>query len=135
MSKIGIIKAEGLINVVYQSKCPRLKGGGKLTYQIGERESDSTLHLRILENPGGGTYHVHWLCGRSIENTLSSKSKWTGQDLNDFMDSGDNNVGGFVLAALKDIGLVCNKDSTYLPLNTFRSILERFKKEKIESVH
>lgn len=130
MYTIGIVKAEGLINVVYQSKCPRLKGGGKLAYQVGERESDSTLHLRIVENPERGTCHEHWLCGKSIENALAHKSKWTGKSLNDFMDSGDNNVGGFVLAALMNFGLVCSKDATYLPQTTFRSILEKFQKRE-----
>lgn len=116
------------INAIYEYGCMALRNRSWLIYEVGERVSDSTLHLRIVQNSEEGTFSREWICSKDIVEVLKIKPQLAGVDLKEFMKFGDSNTGGFVLAICVDLGLVRKKDArTYEYVVNFdlRSAVEK----------
>lgn len=110
-AKIG--KKEGSVIYICTSCCPSLTGKSKLAYKIHQSTLNKHFHLRIIGNTGQGSFPVEGIWTEDIENSLEIQSRLTGENINSFICSKDRNAGGFYLAVLMDIGLVCKETSKY----------------------
>lgn len=93
------------IQTVYEGRCESLSGRSTLTYAIGRHE-DGTLHLRIVRNSGGGMACTEWAAARAIDAVVLDQSELTSSAFGVLHPGKSINTGGFVLAVLKDLGLV-----------------------------
>jgi hypothetical protein len=127
MSKDAMRQITDSINPIHEDGCMALRNRSWLRYEIGERVSDRTLHLRIVENSGEGTFCNEWICAKDIVKVLDIKSRFSGNDLNRLMGFSDLNTGGFVLAIFAHLGLVCKKDGQFyerVAHSSFRGAVE-----------
>lgn len=126
-----VVEAQSLTSRTYKLNCKSLNGRNTLFYEVEERGLSSDFCIRIVENTGGGRPPVEGIDLLRIKKAAAGQIISSGRDLNKLMGFGNRNAGGFFLAILKDIGLVCKKTSAYLQPNDFKSMLEnRLKKNK-----
>lgn len=124
---------------IYEGECPSISGRSTLTYAIGRHAKDATLHLRIVKNSGGGgMFCKEWAAASHIEAIVKGTPELTAKSFHVLHPGKSINTGGFVLAALKDLGLIrANEDNTRLheqvPTATFeRQALARIGSESAE---
>jgi len=96
------------MKVLKTSTCKTLSGKSTLTYQIGCLP-DSSIHLRITKNSGGGFFSDEWIAVEDIQAAL--KKRIEGQAITSFLltpvFSGKSaNNSSFLLATLKHLKLV-----------------------------
>ena len=93
------------IQTAYEGRCESLSGRSTLTYAIGRHE-EGTLHLRIVRNSGGGMACTEWTSARAVDAVVLDQSELTSSAFGVLHPGKSINTGGFVLAVLKDLGLV-----------------------------
>ena len=96
------------IRVLKIASCTSLSGKSTLTYELG-CTSDSEIQIRIKANSGGGFFSQEWISLKSIEDVLEKTAAGTPLTTTAFLPifSGRSvNTAGFLLAVLKDVGLV-----------------------------
>ena len=116
------------IEVIYTGECLSLSGRSTLTYAIGRHTEDGTLTLAITGNLGGGGM---WCKDRAsasaIQDVVLGESGLTAKSFHALHPGRSINTGGFILAALKDLGLIrTNEDNTrlheHVPTTTFEQV-------------
>lgn len=96
------------VRILKTASCPSLSGKSTLTYNIG-CNALSEVQFQIIANDGGGFWNNDWVAQQSIQEVLDSQAH--GHDLTSatfraIYPSKSTNSPGFLLAVLKDIGLV-----------------------------
>jgi hypothetical protein len=103
-----------LIQTIHQGECPSLSGRSTLTYAVG-RHPDGTLHLRIVANSGKGMFCDEWIEATHIDAVVRGVLELTSSSFHVLKPGRSTNTGGFVMAALKDLGLIrVNGENTRL---------------------
>ena len=95
------------IEVVYQGECESLSGRSNLTYAVG-RHPDGTLHFRLVYNSGGGMFCPDWIPGSDIDAVAVGHTELTSRSFQVLKPNRSTNTAGFVMAALKSLGLIRN---------------------------
>jgi hypothetical protein len=98
--------------VDYQGVCPSLTGRSVLTFQIGRHPDDvhRSLHLRIARNSGGGMFCKDWASLAAVDEILRNANPVTARSFWALHPGRSINTAGFVLAILKDLGVVQPKN-------------------------
>ena len=94
------------IETIHTGECPSLSGQSILTYAIGRNPEDQSLHLRIVANSGGGMFCDEWASGSDIDAIVQSNLVLISRSMSELHAGRSINTGGFVLAILKNLGLV-----------------------------
>lgn len=96
--------------VDYEGECDSLTGRSVLTFQAGHDPQTNVPMLRIARNSGGGMYAKDWALVEHIDAILAKADPLTGRAFNDVHPGKSINTGSFILAILKDLGVVQAKD-------------------------
>ena len=96
------------IRILKTASCPSLSAKSTLTYNIG-CNAEGEIHFQIIANDGGGFWNDDWVTQQSIQEVLNKQS--LGHDISSatlraLYPSKSNNSPGFLLAVLKEVGLV-----------------------------
>ncbi len=116
------------IEIIHQGECLSLSGRSTLDYAIGRHPDDGTLHLRITGNSGGGMWCKDWASASAIQDVVLGEKELTAKSFHVLHQGKSINTGGFVLAALKDLGLIrANAENTrlheHVPTTTFEKVV------------
>ena len=116
------------IEAIYKGECPSLSGRSTLSYTIGRHTEDGTLHLRISDNSGKGMWCRDWASASAIQEVVLGEGDLTAKRFHVLHPAKSINTGGFVLAALKDLGLIrANEENTrlheHVPTMTFEKVV------------
>ena len=123
----------GSITAIYIGECPSVSGRSTLVYAVGRHEADSTLHLRIADNTGKGMWCKDWAPAQAIEAIVVGAQELTAKSFHGLHPGKSINTGGFVLAALRDLGLIRPVEANtrhheHVPMVTVeRAVTERLK--------
>jgi hypothetical protein len=101
-------KTEPDMRVLKTSSCKTLSGKSTLTYRIGCNH-DSTVHLRISKNSGGGHFSDEWIAFEGILEVLKERPRGTpvlAHLLTPLLKGKSVNTGAFLLAALTHLKLL-----------------------------
>jgi hypothetical protein len=94
------------MRIIKIASCPTCSGKAKLTYHFGCTK-DNQLHIRIVENSGGGFFSEEWV---PLKATLAALDKAphpiTAIPFINLFIGKSVNTPGFLLAVLKQEGLV-----------------------------
>jgi hypothetical protein len=87
--------------------CPSLSGKSKLTYEFG-LDDKSTWHVRIAKSSGTGYYSKDWVPMEHVQRVLAKNGAKpiSCHTLGQIFKGRSVNTPGFVLAVLKQVGLV-----------------------------
>lgn len=124
------------IEVIYTGECQSVSGRSTLTYEVGRNSADRTLHLRIAANTGQGMWCKDWAAATAIEAVVKAGGKLTAHSFQALHQGRSINSGGFVLAALRDLGLLRpnelnTRHHEHVPMATLeRVVMERMKAEE-----
>ena len=86
--------------------CPSISGRSTLTYAIGRHKETGELHLRIVDNSGKGMWFAGWASAKDIDAIVKGQVELTAKSFHALHPGKSINTGGFVLAVLKDLGLI-----------------------------
>lgn len=116
-----------LIIPLHEATCPSISGRSILTFVIGKHEVDGTWHLRIVGNSGKGMWFDGWASAVDIDNLVKGATALTAKSFHALHPGRSINTGGFVLAALKQLGLIrTNVENTrlheHVPTETFAKV-------------
>jgi len=96
------------VRILKTATCPSLSGKSTLTYNIG-CNALSEVQFQVIANDGGGFWNDDWVTQQSIQAVLDKQPH--GLDISSatfrsIYPSKSTNSPGFLLAVLKDVGLV-----------------------------
>jgi hypothetical protein len=116
------------IDVIYVGECESLSGRSYLTYTVGRDTEDGTLHMRITGNSGGGMWCKDWAAASDIQSIVIGATELTSKSFHPLHSGRSINTGGFVLAALKELGLIrAGEENTrlheHVPTTTFQQLV------------
>ena len=116
------------IEVIYVGECESLSGRSVLTYAVGRHKEDGTLHLRIVRNGGSGMACTDWAGSSHVQSLVIAAEGLTAKSFHEIHPGRSINTGGFLLAVLKDLGLVrANAENTrvheHVPTTTFQQLV------------
>ncbi|MGE8450058.1 MAG: hypothetical protein ACN6OP_05405 [Pseudomonadales bacterium] len=94
------------IDNIYSGKCLSVSGRSTLTYTVGRSQGDNALYLRIANSTGNGVWCKDWASARAIEVIVAGAQELTAKSFHCLHPGKSINTGGFVLAALRDLGLI-----------------------------
>jgi hypothetical protein len=94
------------IEVICTGESQSLSGRSVLTWAIGRHTEDGTLHLAITGNSGGGMWCRDWASASEIQSIAIGAEGLTAKSFHALHPGKSVNTGGFVLAVLKDLGLI-----------------------------
>lgn len=98
------------IVVDYEAECDSLTGRSVLTFQAGHDPQTNEPKLRIARNTGRGMFCRDWAPVENIDAILAKADPLTARVFNEVHPGRSTNTGGFILAILKDLGVVQAKD-------------------------
>lgn len=114
------------IEAIYNGECQSLSGRSVLTYAIGRHTEDGTLHLAITGNSGGGMWCKDWASASAIQDVVLGADGLTAKSFHVLHPGRSINTGGFVLATLKDLGLIrANEENTRLHAHVHTTTFEQ----------
>lgn len=93
------------LRVIKAAACPSLSGRSNLVYQLG-CGPDGDVKLRVVENTGSGFYSQDWVRFAAILELLKPSEALTFYSLQPLFEGRSVNTGGFLMAALKHLGVV-----------------------------
>jgi hypothetical protein len=99
------------VRVLKTGTCPSLSGKSKLTYEIGAA-ADSSICMRITKNSGAGMFGKGWVELERVHKLVNDKPI-TSTTLAPLFKGGSANSAGFLLAVMKQEGLVQPSDRAY----------------------
>lgn len=119
---------EDPIEVFYKGECPSLSGRSELDFAIGRHTEDGTLHLAITGNSGGGMWCKDWCSASAIQDVVLGEGELTAKSFHVLHAGRSINTGGFVLAALKELGLIRTNEQNsrlheHTPSSTFEKVV------------
>ena len=94
--------------ILKTASCPSLSSKSTLTYNIG-CNAEGEIQFQVIANDGGGFWNDDWVAQQSIQAVLDSQGHGhdiTSASFRSIYPSKSNNSPGFLLAVLKNIGLV-----------------------------
>ncbi len=95
------------MRIVRIQDCASLSGRSTLTYHIGYSEVNSERHLRIFANTAKGYFCKDWVSLSLLDLLLSETKGFASSTVQQMFFEGKSvNSGGFVLAALRNEGLI-----------------------------
>lgn len=97
------------IRVLLVETCPSLSQRSTLTFQVGAH-TDETLALRMVANTAKGRFSDDWVAWPDVAEVLQLEEALTCSTLQPLFAGKSINTGGFLLAALKHLGLVVPGD-------------------------
>ena len=107
MSK-ALSKNSSPLRVIKIASCPTSSGKTTLTYQVG-CNAENEIHIRVVENTGGGLFSPEWLSIDSIQTAMSQAAlPLTSFPLIKLLQGKSTNTPAFFMAALRNEGLVRN---------------------------
>ena len=111
----------------FTGECPSISGRSTLTYAIGRHKETGELHLRIVENSGKGMWFDGWASAKDIDAIVKGATELTAKSFHALHPGKSINTGGFVLAALRELGLIrANEENTriheHVPATTFEKV-------------
>ena len=111
----------------YTGDCPSISGRSILTYAIGLHQETGELHLRITDNSGKGMWFDGWASAKDIDAIVKGQAELTAKSFHSLHPGKSINTGGFVLAALRELGLIrANEENTrlheHVPATTFEKV-------------
>ncbi|MBB5202843.1 hypothetical protein HNQ51_000136 [Inhella inkyongensis] len=115
------------IHPVYDAECLSISGRSTLTFVIGQHQDDGSLHLRIADNTGKGMWFDGWASAEAVDTIVQGATELTAKSFHALHPGRSINTGGFVLAALKELGLIrANAENTriheHVPTMTFEKV-------------
>ena len=116
------------IKVIYEGECPSISGRSTLSYAVGRHADNKTLHLAITGNSGKGMWCQDWAPASAIQEVALGAFGLTAASFHGLHEGRSINTGGFILAAIKEIGLVrANAENTriheHVPGATFEKVV------------
>jgi hypothetical protein len=94
------------IDSIYSGKCLSVSGRSTLAYTVGKSQTDSALYLRIADSTGNGVWCKDWAPVQAIEAIFAGAHDLTAKSFHCLHPGKSINTGGFVLAALRDLGVI-----------------------------
>ena len=115
------------IEVIHTGECLSVSGRSTLEFQVGRSKEDGTLHLRISDNSGKGMWCKDWCSASAIQDVVLGEGELTAKSFQVLYLGKSINTGGFVMAVLKDLGLIrANEENTrlheHVPTTTFEKV-------------
>jgi hypothetical protein len=119
------------IEVIHTGTSVSLSLRSDLTWAIGRHTKDGTLHLAITGNSGGGMWCKEWCSASDIQDVVLGESGLTAKSFHQLHAGRSINTGGFILAALKELGLIrANEENTrvheHTPGSTFEKVVSAY---------
>jgi hypothetical protein len=119
------------IEVICTGTCESLSGRSDLTFVIGRHTEDGTLHLAITGNSGGGMWCKDWCSASDIQDVVLGEGDLTAKSFHQLHAGRSINTGGFILAALRELGLIgANEENTrvheHVPGTTFEKVVSAY---------
>jgi hypothetical protein len=117
------------IEVIYTGESLSLSGRSTLEFEFGKSKVDGSMHLRITANRGGGgMWCKDWASASAIQEIVLGEKELTAKSFHPLHSGRSINTGGFVLAALKELGLIrANELNTrvheHVPTTTFQQLV------------
>ena len=116
------------IEVIHTGECLSVSGRSTLEFQVGRSKEDETLHLRISDNSGKGMWCKDWCSASAIQDVVLGEGELTAKSFHVLHPGKSINTGGFILAVLKDLGLIrANEENTrlheHVPTMTFEKVV------------
>jgi hypothetical protein len=116
------------VEVIHKGECLSVSGRSTLEFEIGRHTEDSTLHLRISDNSGKGMWCTEWASANAIQKVVLGEGELTAQSFHDLHPGKSINTGGFVLAALRELGLIRTNEANtrvheHVPATTFEKVV------------
>jgi len=96
------------IRILKTASCPSLSSKSTLTYNIG-CNAEGEIEFQVIANDGGGFWNDDWVPQSDIQAVLDSQAHGhdiTSASFRSIYPSKSTNSPGFLLAVLKDVGLV-----------------------------
>jgi hypothetical protein len=102
------------IVVELEGEAPSISGRSTLAYQVGWNPTDPTKEplFRISDNTGKGMWCKDWAPVAAIDAILAKAEDISARTLNEVHPGKSINTGGFILAVLKDLGVVQAKEES-----------------------
>lgn len=115
------------IKPLFEGECLSISGRSTLTFVIGRHEVDASLHLRIAGNSGKGMWFDGWASAGAIDSIVKGATELGAKSFHSLHPGRSINTGGFVLAALKELGLIRAKEANtrlheHVPTETFEKV-------------
>lgn len=105
------VQTEAGIRILKTGNCPSLSESSTLSYYVG-CDAESAIHFRVYANSGSGYFSSkEWVSMENIGKALGESSNITSFTLHPTYRGRSLNNGGFLLAALKNEGLVLASES------------------------
>jgi hypothetical protein len=98
--------------VDFDAECHSLTGRSVLTYQAGHDPQTNEPLLRIARNSGKGIFCKDPARVAVIDDLLAKASEVSARTFNDVHPGKSINTGGFILAILRDLGVVQPKEES-----------------------
>ena len=119
------------IEIIHTGQCESLSGRSDLTFVIGRQTEDGTLHLAITGNSGGGMWCRDWCGASAVQDVVFGESGLTAKSFHPLHAGRSINTGGFILAALRELGLIrANEENTrvheHVPGTTFEKVISAY---------
>lgn len=115
------------IRILKKGTCPSLTAQSDLDYQIG-CDDESTLLIRISGNTGNGHFNKHWVRLHDLLELIADAGELFSYSVLHAMFKGKSvNTACFLMAALKNEGLVEAKDRRYVRKDP-ETVMANFKK-------
>jgi len=133
MTEIESYEAEVIdpIEVIHAGECLSVSGRSTLDFEIGRHKEEGTLHLRIAGNSGRGMWCKGWASATDIQDIVLGEGELTAKNFHDLHPGKSINTSGFVLAALRELGLIrANDENTrvheHVPSTTFEKVVSAY---------
>ena len=122
------------IEIIYQGACLSISTRSQIGFAIGRHTEDGTLHLAITGNTGGGMWCKDWASASAIQDVVLGETGLTAKSCHSIHPGKSINTGGFILAALRDIGLIrVNSENSRLHEHTPTTTLESLVMARIQA--
>jgi hypothetical protein len=96
-----------VFEVLFEAECPSLSGRSQLTFQVARlKDGDGALHIRLWKNTGKGVFCKDWVAVTEVDALVASSQDLSARTFLPLWPGKSINNGGFLLAVLKDLGLV-----------------------------
>lgn len=119
------------IKVIHAGECQSVSGRSTLDFEIGRHTEEGTLHLRIAGNSGRGMWCKDWASASAIQDIVLGEGELTAKSFRGLHPGKSINTGGFVLAALRELGLIrANEENSrvheHVPGTTFEKVVSTY---------
>ena len=117
------------IEVIYRGECESLSGRSTLEFEVGRSTESGTLQVRIAANRGGGgMWCKDWASAVNVQSIVIGAEELTAKSFHVLHPGKFINTGGFILAALRELGLIrANEENTrlheHVPGTTFEKVV------------